>query len=47
MEKSFVYFQFKTLPTDPGVYQFFDKEDEIIYIGKAKNLKKRIAFYFT
>ena len=47
MEKSFVYFQFKTLPTDPGVYQFFDKEDTVIYIGKAKNLKRRVASYFT
>ena len=47
MEKSTVYFQFKTLPTDPGVYQFFDKEDTVIYIGKAKNLKRRVASYFT
>ena len=47
MEKSSVYFQFKTLPIEPGVYQFFDKEDRVIYIGKAKNLKRRVASYFT
>ncbi len=32
--------QLKTLPNSPGVYQYFDKEDVIIYVGKAKNLKK-------
>jgi len=34
------------LPETPGVYQFFNKEDIIIYIGKAKNLKKRVTSYF-
>ena len=47
MEKSPIYFQFKTLPTDPGVYQFFGKEDKVIYIGKAKNLKRRVGSYFN
>ena len=47
MGKSSVYLQFKTLPIEPGVYQFFDKEDTVIYIGKAKNLKRRVASYFT
>ena len=39
--------QLKTLPNQPGVYQYFDKDDVIIYIGKAKNLKKRVASYFN
>ena len=38
--------ELSTMPSEPGVYQFFNKEDKIIYIGKAKNLKKRIASYF-
>lgn len=35
------------LPDNPGVYQYFDKQGKIIYIGKAKNLRKRILSYFT
>lgn len=32
--------QIQTLPDNPGVYQYYDKEDKILYVGKAKNLKK-------
>ena len=34
--------QKKSLPEDPGIYKFFDKSNNIIYVGKAKNLKNRV-----
>lgn len=48
MESSFNYKEYVShLPENPGSYRFFDKEGELIYIGKAKNLKHRVSSYFN
>ncbi|MBP5983150.1 MAG: excinuclease ABC subunit UvrC [Fluviicola sp.] len=42
-----IQLKLKTLPEKPGVYHYFDKNGTIIYVGKAKNLKKRVNSYFS
>lgn len=39
--------QIQALPNEPGIYKYFDSDGELMYIGKAKNLKKRVSSYFV
>jgi excinuclease ABC subunit C len=37
----------KTLPNEPGIYKYFDSGKNLLYIGKAKNIRKRVSSNFT
>ncbi len=47
MDKELLKATLSTMPESPGCYQYFDEDDRIIYVGKAKNLKRRVSSYFN
>jgi excinuclease ABC subunit C len=47
MKENNINNQLKNIPSKPGVYKFKDEDNKIIYVGKAKNLKKRVNSYFV
>lgn len=47
MNSEDIKLKLRLLPEKPGIYQYFDKEGIILYVGKAKNLKKRVTSYFV
>jgi len=37
----------KSIPAEPGIYKYFDTANELLYVGKAKHLRKRVSSYFS
>jgi excinuclease ABC subunit C len=37
----------RSIPLEPGIYKYFDSRKELLYVGKAKNLRKRVSSYFN
>ncbi len=46
MTSASITLQISTLPDSPGVYQYYDKDGKLLYVGKAKNLKKKSFVLF-